>query len=155
MDGPPRQNPAYRPSSYVNEIMSRRWIWRALLIGYAAAIFTVSSFPLTNGGPLLPVPYGDKILHFAEFFLFGLIAAAGSLGRRPVLTALLLTGFYAGTDEFHQIFVPARDASIADWGADFVGAIFAALILVLLQRTALSSMRHRFILNRRNSDKGG
>ena len=132
----------------------RKALWRGLLIAYAAAIFAGSSLPMTNGTPLLPFPGGDKILHFGEFFLFGLLAAAGALGKRPILTAFLLTAVYAGTDEFHQIFVPTREASIADWGADVAGAAFAMGTAFLLLRWTLSGVHRRFILNGRKSDKG-
>lgn len=134
--------------------MKKKAFWRLILLLYAGLIFALSSLPFRGGEPLLPVPYGDKILHFAEFFLFGLLAVASSFGRKPILTALLLAAFYAGTDEFHQLFVPARDASFADWGADLAGAIFAALVVVLFLRIPLPGVRPRFILTGRDSDKG-
>jgi hypothetical protein len=134
--------------------MNRKLFWRTVLIAYAGAIFYLSSLPLTNGGPLLPIPGGDKILHCGEFFLFGLLAAAGSFGKRPILAAFVLTAVYAGSDELHQLFVPARDASIADWGADIAGGIIAAGTAFLFLRRTLSGVHRRFILNGRKSDKG-
>jgi len=134
--------------------MNRKTLWRLLLLLYAGLIFALSSLPFRGGEPILPVPYGDKILHFAEFFLFGLLAAASSFGRRPLLTAFLLTALYAGTDEFHQIFVPSRDASFADWGADLGGAVFAVLVAVMFLRASLPGVGPGFILTGRDSDKG-
>ncbi len=134
--------------------MKKKAFWRVILLLYAGLIFALSSLPFRGGEPLLPVPYGDKILHFAEFFLFGLLAAASSFGRKPILTAFLLAAFYAGTDEFHQLFVPSRDASFADWGADIGGALFALLLVVLFLRRSLPGARPGFILTGQDSDKG-
>ncbi len=134
--------------------MKKKAFWRLILLLYAGLIFALSSLPFRGGEPLLPVPYGDKVLHFAEFFLFGLLAVASSFGRRPIPTAFLIAALYAGTDEFHQLFVPLRDASFADWGADLAGAAFAVLVVVLLPRRSLSGVRPGFILTGRDSDKG-
>jgi len=135
--------------------MKGSWGWRVALLIYAGLIFALSCLPFSGGRPILPIPYGDKVIHFGEFFLFALLAAKSSLGKRPLVAAVLLAGFYGGTDEFHQIFVPARDASIVDWGADLAGALCAAGFVLLGVRVPLPGMKHLLILNRRDLDKEG
>ncbi len=133
---------------------TQRWSWRIVLITYAALVFAVSSLSLRGEGSMFPFPYGDKLAHFLEFGLFALFAAKASFGKRPLMYAFILTAVYAGTDEFHQIFVQYRDPSLADWGADVVGAAVAIVGFILLRRWALLAPVHQFILNRRDSDKG-
>ncbi len=103
---------------------------------------------------MFPFPYGDKLAHFLEFGLFAFLAAKAMLGKRPLLYAFILAAFYAGTDELHQMFVQYRDPCLADWGADVVGAAAVVALLYLLARGALLGPMHRFILSRRESDKG-
>lgn len=56
--------------------------------------------------------------------------------RRDLLLALGLTAFYAATDEFHQMFVPSRGASVWDVLIDTGGAA-AAMGLVRAWRARL------------------
>ena len=133
---------------------THRWGWRIVLIAYAALVFALSSLSLRGEGSMFPFPQGDKLAHFLEFGLFAVLAAKASFGKRPLLYAFALTAIYAGTDEFHQIFVQYRDPSLADWGADVIGAATAVIGLSLLRSGALLGPMRRFILNRRDSDKG-
>lgn len=48
---------------------------------------------------------------------------------RRVAAAVALAVLYGVTDEFHQSFVPGRDASFLDLTTDFVGALFAVSLL--------------------------
>jgi len=50
----------------------------------------------------------------------------------PILIAVL----YGVSDEFHQSFVPARDASVMDLVSDTVGAFLGAGIVALGRRLA-------------------
>ena len=50
------------------------------------------------------------------------LAYGRTIGRRDWVTAILLTGIYAVTDEFHQSFTPGRTASLMDVLIDTVGA---------------------------------
>lgn len=45
--------------------------------------------------------------------------------------AVLVAGLFSLTDEFHQLFVPGRTASLVDSGIDTSGAILGALIILL------------------------
>ena len=44
--------------------------------------------------------------------------------------AILLGSLYGVSDEFHQMFVPHRTASLMDWVADFTGILFAQLFVL-------------------------
>jgi len=61
----------------------------------------------------------------------GLLALRASHGgwaaprARATLVALLVAIGYGGFDELHQALVPGRNASLADWLADAVGALLA------------------------------
>jgi len=123
----------------------RRRIWTALLILYAGGIFALSQLPLGAGEPLFP--HIDKCFHAAEFAVFFALAWVAT-GRRTV-AAFLLTFFYAGTDELHQLFVATRTASALDLGADMLGAAFAALLLPPLAR--LWALLRRRILRPQHS----
>ena len=143
MDVSPRQDPAYRLS--LASITMKRRIWWGILIVYAGAIFALSHTPVAAGE--LPFPHFDKCVHAAEFALF--FALAWKALRRRALSAFLLTAFYAGTDELHQLFVATRTASALDWIADLIGAAIA-LALLLLGPRLLGFLRHR-ILDRNHS----
>ena len=135
-------------------VKRKRVVWSILLILYAGAIFALSSFPLTGGEPLLPLPNGDKLLHFMEFSLFFFLSWKAIPARRRVLCSLLITTLYAGSDEIHQIFVATRTASLLDWLADFAGGAAAAGLTIVLIRTPLFTSWGRRILGRCGKKEG-
>ena len=149
MDVSPRQNPAYRPSLSTEATTRRRRIaWSIVLVVYAGAIFALSSFPISLGRALVPDFRVGFALHAAEFAVFYLLArrATGGTGL-----ALVLTAIYAGTDELHQAFVPARTASAIDFGCDLAGGFAAALLRAGIARTRLLGRFRRLILASRES----
>jgi len=123
-------------------VNKRRITWIVVLGVYASLVFIMSSMTMSGGQPLLRFPGGDKVLHFLEFGL-----------RHRFVAAFLLTAFYAGSDEFHQIFVFTREASILDWLADIAGAGCAAAGIVLLLRAGLPAFIHRRILASEDNDE--
>lgn len=128
--------------------------WIIVLVAYATFVFVMSSMTMSGGQPILRFPGGDKILHFLEFGLFYLLAWK-AFRRHRYIFAFLLAAFYAGSDEFHQIFVATRDASIFDWLADITGAGCAAAGLSLLLRTRLPARLWQRILALYNNDEEG
>jgi len=104
----------------------RYWI---PLIAYCSLIFTLSSFskPL----PVAPPSGVDKLLHIAEYFILGYLAAraAFSLNVRfshgfLFLMAVVFCVFYGFYDEIHQATVPGRFAGFGDVAADAIGGVF-------------------------------
>lgn len=101
-----------------------------LLLG--ALIYFQSAFPSPVS---IPFPL-DKILHFLEFALLGFftlraVLLTWNLGQKA---ALLLAGSLAGLwgllDEWHQSFVPLRQASWGDALADIAGAFAGAFLFL-------------------------
>ena len=66
----------------------------------------------------------DKALHAAEYAGFALFvcrALRGEEVRSWRRFAITIVGLYAASDEWHQLFVPGRDAAALDWVADAIG----------------------------------
>lgn len=108
----------------------KRYIAWLPVLGYAGLIFLVSSFSvnLSQGT--------DKVIHVFEYALMGfLITRAVFLTWDLSKPIGILLGASLGTalglfDEFHQYFVPGRNASWADGLADLIGATLGALLFV-------------------------
>ena len=104
------------------------------IILWALLIFSVPS--LMQSKDLNRTPYHlDKIAHIIEFGILGfLIVRAFYYGahnqelKRAVLLTLGIAIFFAGGDEFHQIYLSDRIASFYDFVADIIG-ITGSLIL--------------------------
>lgn len=105
---------------------------------YMAAIFFVSSIP----GEKITVQFDDRVAHFIEYFVLGLLLSfatagvRGGTGRVATIAILAFVGAFAGADEFHQSLVPDRDASAKDWLFDMFGA---AVALLAVRRSARTS----------------
>lgn len=117
----------------------RRTVFAALAVAWAGGIFWASSRP--NPFPFLTGELfsHDKILHAAAYaVLAGLVAGAFVRTRlgaiRAAAVAVLLAGVYGASDEWHQSFVPGRDADPLDLGADVAGALAGAAVAVVVLR---------------------
>jgi len=119
--------------------------WKAALLLYAGLIFWLSSQPLPEGPPLFRFPGGDKLLHFLEYMVFGLLAWRAFLPRdgRGLVWVIFLSLGYAGSDELHQRFVPTRSASLLDWGVDSLGVLSGLYLARSLSLSARAWPRWR------------
>ena len=115
------------------------WFWLPLA-AYAATIFVLSSMSRPPV-PSLDIPHFDKVLHFVEYAGFGLLLfraltmGGQGLSARPALVAAIALGaLYGASDEFHQMFVPQREADFFDLLADVLGATCGAGALSLATR---------------------
>jgi VanZ family protein len=105
-------------------------------------IFFISSRPAPSLASCVP----DYILHSVGYLVFYLFAWLGFHGLLPsanpfkiILFAFLLTCLYGLSDEYHQAFVPSRDASLLDVLADFAGGftgIALSLSVILIKPPA-------------------
>ena len=105
------------------------WRW-AVVAGYMLALF------LASAGPGVSLPPGrnwDKVLHAGAYAVMSaLVIWAASRGRpraatwRVLLLAWLICTAYGASDEWHQLFVPGRQADVQDLFADSLGALAAA-----------------------------
>jgi VanZ family protein len=85
---------------------------------------------------------GDKLAHFGEYLLLGMLLARAFRGSRvfpSVLACSLLAmiiGFSTGlADELFQTHVPGRISSAFDYLADAAGVIAGAIVYALLKRS--------------------
>jgi uncharacterized membrane-anchored protein YitT (DUF2179 family) len=136
------------------QMTKRRTLWIIVLIAYASFVFIMSSMTMSGGQPLLRFPGGDKVLHFLEFGLFYILSWK-AFRKHRLIAAFLLTAIYAGSDEFHQIFVSTREASILDWLADVAGAACGAVGVSILLRMGLPGfLRRRILASDKNREEG-
>ena len=110
------------------------WIPALLL---AAALAWLSQRPAYPFGLQLDPPL-DKVAHLSAFALLGLLIEAALARTRPDLPLYkrhLLTFFavsaYGALDEWHQHFVPGRDADGFDWLADTIGGGLGMAVISL------------------------
>ena len=108
-------------------IPRRLSLWGPVVV-YMAAIFVVSSF---HQAPL-PPGVSDKPAHAFGYMGLGFVIARALGGglppritRRDFFIGLAIAVTYAASDEFHQRFVPGRDADLADLYADAMGSAIA------------------------------
>jgi VanZ family protein len=79
-----------------------------------------------------------KLGHVTEYFILGILLfrafSSGSKKLRNLRWAfysLLVVVLYAAGDEFHQLFIPTRTASLCDVGIDSLGGILSQGVSVL------------------------
>ncbi len=111
------------------------WYWGPVVV-YAAAIFHFSSLshPEDELPELLIRQVSDKVLHLVEYGILGALccrafrwAAGPAALKQALILAIGAASLYGLSDEFHQSFVPTREASWLDWAADTAGAIAGAI----------------------------
>ncbi len=105
------------------------------MIGYLVLTFLLSS--ISNPPSAKKVPGLDKVIHFAEYGILSFILVHFLKIYLPqkdkwffFIGASLLATLYGGLDELHQFFVPGRDCSVVDLGADFTGAIVGSVFIL-------------------------
>lgn len=105
-------------------------------IAWAVFIFTFSNQTSPPGALIIP----DFVAHFIVYGILGVTLVRGrtegwkyGLTPRSAFILWLVACLYAVSDEFHQSYIPGRDASVRDLLFDFLGAgaaIWALLKLV-------------------------
>lgn len=97
-----------------------------LLLG---AIFIGGEAP--GAGNLFAPPW-DKVVHLLVFGSIGVLVAL-SFPAFPTAAILPIVAAIGATDEFHQTFLPGRQAGFDDWLADLAGGMLALLIVTRLR----------------------
>jgi len=105
------------------------YIWLLLLGCYCGLIYWLSD------QSQLPVPFvfdmQDKLIHAVAYAMMALLFWQAWRGRLPGLWlavfAVVFCSLFGVTDEWHQSFVPGRDASFFDWLADTLGAFLLTI----------------------------
>ena len=115
-------------------------------LAYMAFIFHMSSSPVTSG-TLNAIP--DYVLHssgYAALYVLVFWAVHEDLdvrsGRGAYWLPVIFTILYGISDEFHQSFIPTRQCTLPDLGADAAGAL-AGVPLTVLAARATSAFRPR------------
>jgi len=108
---------------------------------WAAVISTVSSFPNppgTSGGE-----WKSQLAHTTEYAILGALILHALRAARPTAPvvalatlAWALATLYGMSDEFHQSFVPNRDANWLDVGFDSFGSAIGVTLALAFERTA-------------------
>ena len=106
---------------------------RLLAVAWMAFIFYMSS------QPSIPVPQAiwgqDKFMHFVSYGILGFLLAKSlkesvdGLTWKQIAWVAVAAALYGLSDEFHQMFVPGRDASVGDLVADALGGLAGAMLL--------------------------
>jgi VanZ family protein len=96
---------------------------------YAILIFVGSALHQVPA-PDLGITWFDKVEHFSEYFIFVLLTIRALKytpitlkGKSLYALAIILCILYGASDEFHQLYVPGREADFADLLADSIGTI--------------------------------
>jgi VanZ family protein len=105
--------------------MSRRVALWLPVIGWAAAIFALSSIPSLDSGLGTWDLVLRKAAHVTEYAILGVLLLRAV--ETPAV-ALALGVAYAVTDEVHQHFVDGRNGSPVDVALDAVGVIVGAAL---------------------------
>jgi VanZ family protein len=119
-------------------------LWGPFLAALAF-VFWLSSMSTVPGAQY----FWDKFLHAVGYAGLGVLAMRafhGGFDRprvRPTLYAAITVILWAISDEFHQSFVPGRDASALDVLADTVGFSLSVLLLVVATRIVRPAKRPR------------
>ncbi len=114
--------------------LASRWVPPVL---WAGVILAMTSWPAPDGIP--NVTGLDKVAHFSVYAVLGALVARAIWpvrAKRRLAVAALALGLFGAIDEWHQNFIPGRDASLADWLADSSGALVGLACAPLLLRLA-------------------
>jgi VanZ family protein len=83
--------------------------------------------------PVVRAHVWDKLLHLIEYGGLAALVCRALLGEglgwlAAVAGAIVAASLYGASDEWHQSFVPMRDADIHDWVADTLGGMAGAVV---------------------------
>lgn len=101
-----------------------------MTLGIIFSLFVVGTQPVAVN--LIPSPW-DKLAHGVLFSLLtcGIGIASGLRGRRMWVIAATTALMVGLLDEYHQLYLPGRQASLSDLGADFAGIIAGTALLAV------------------------
>ncbi len=102
-------------------------------IVWAILIMAVSSIPNLST-PNFRFSFADKIAHFVEYFILGLLTTNAARGfvektRTAFLISAILASAYGVLDELHQMLIPGRSVEVLDMASNVTGAVFGSFII--------------------------
>ena len=122
--------------------MTHHKLFRLLAVGWMTLIFFLSSQTLLQAPALFSG--SDLFAHLACYAVLGVFLARsqappGVMSWKRVILLVVLVTVYGATDEYHQSFVPGRDASGRDLLADGLGGFIAAWMLFWWDRRTVNN----------------
>ena len=89
-----------------------------------------------------------KLAHYSLYFILGILSFLVIVdyknNKKLILYSMLICFLYACTDEFHQLFVYGRGASLKDVKIDFIGGVIGSIFYSLISlRPNLKSKKIR------------
>lgn len=107
----------------------QRVITALVVLGILIGLFGLGAQPVAVG--LVPVPW-DKVAHAAVFAVLAAAVgvASGLRGWRMVMLAVIGALLVGALDEWHQMFLPGRQAGVDDLAADVLGGLLGAWLVV-------------------------
>ncbi|HAL73636.1 MAG TPA: VanZ family protein [Clostridiales bacterium] len=74
-----------------------------------------------------------QIAHGGAYFVLAILVSlalsrSGISDIRHIILTLVICALYAGSDEWHQSFVPGRAAELKDYAVDLAGAVLGVLL---------------------------
>ena len=89
----------------------------------------------------LPGGVSDKTAHFWSYFVLGVLVLRGTSRATwrgvtigAAVLAWIICAAFGACDEWHQFYVPGREADVVDWLADTSGAAAGAAVVWALAR---------------------
>ena len=146
-------------------------LWWAICLAWAALVFYLSTQAF---GPnmsraflawtlnLLQLPVSSStfgllhaflrgLAHLIEYAIFALLLyglpvekSRGPWRPRRAMFCIVVATLYSLSDEFHQLFVPGRHASLLDCGLDGIGAALAMLVPYTQEQMSLLKSNSAF-----------
>lgn len=111
------------------------------VLAYMSGITYLSSLSSPEEQLPLFVPLNDKVIHATEYAILGILCfrafenTGRSLGANHAFFLAVVTATLFGlSDEFHQWFVPLREADPLDFLADSIGATLGIIIWVTIRK---------------------
>lgn len=112
----------------------RTFWYKIPIIAYSILIFAISSLSL-NEVPSLKIGLLDKLVHFGEYTVYGLLlmlafatAKSNKIVRYSTSLSLWIGILFGLSDEIHQHFVAGRTCSVLDLLADVLGVGFGIFL---------------------------
>ena len=105
-----------------------------------------------------------KGAHFGVYAVLGVLSLrafqiSGYSGKRSIFYGWMLATLYAGTDEYHQTFIPGRSGEMTDVMIDSIGAMTGVGFYLLVKgiqfptRIGKSSLQYILIDDGREEEK--
>lgn len=110
------------------------------VVAYVALLYTLGARPEPQAGrndlltQLATNLYHVPLYAGLAYFVLQAISGGEGLGARPawrVALTVLLAGALAALDEWHQVAIPDRDASLGDFLLDMTGIVGLLLVCAL------------------------